>query len=107
MSDPDATLRALLDVDRVVHEPARLVLLAHLAVVDAADFLYLRRATGLTAGNISSHITRLEQAGLIVVKKEFQGRRPRTVLRITAAGRRALRRYVATVSAALDVIALE
>ncbi|MCA9661074.1 MAG: transcriptional regulator [Myxococcales bacterium] len=105
--DPAAALQALLDVDRTVHEPARLVILGHLYAVDGADFLYLRRATGLTAGNISSHITRLEDAGLVSVKKSFEGRRPRTALRLTAAGRRALRDYVGVMAAALDVMAID
>lgn len=100
-------LRELLDVDRTIHEPARLAILAHLMAVESADFLYLRRVTGLTAGNISSHLSRLEEQGLVSVKKEFQGRRPRTLVRLSAAGRRALQRYVRTMASALEVIGIE
>jgi DNA-binding MarR family transcriptional regulator len=80
-------------LDRLIHEPARLVLMANLAVVDEADFVYLSRQTGFTAGNISSHMARLENAGYVELEKGFAGRRPRTVYRLTAAGREAFERY--------------
>lgn len=80
-------------LDRLIHEPARLVLVANLAVVDEADFVYLSRQTGFTAGNISSHMTRLEDAGYVELEKGFVGKRPRTVYRLTAAGREAFERY--------------
>lgn len=86
MTDP-------LDFDRLIHEPARLVLMANLYVVDEADFVFLSRRTGLTAGNISSHMARLEDAGYVGVEKGFAGRRPRTVYRLTAAGRGAFDAY--------------
>ena len=77
------------EFDRLIHEPARLVLLANLYVVDEADFMYLSRQTGLTAGNISSHMTKLEEAGYVEVTKEFVGKRPRTAYRMTGRGREA------------------
>ena len=80
-------------LDRLIHEPARLVLVANLAVVDQADFVYLSGRTGFTAGNISSHMAKLEEAGYVNVKKSFVGKRPRTVYRLTAAGRRAFDHY--------------
>ena len=80
-------------LDRLIHEPARLVLMANLAVVDEADFVFLSRQTGFTAGNISSHMTRLEEAGYVELEKGFAGKRPRTVYRLTAAGREAFERY--------------
>ena len=80
-------------IDRLIHEPARLVLMANLAVVDEADFVFLSRQTGFTAGNISSHMTRLEDAGYVELEKGFVGKRPRTVYRLTAAGREAFERY--------------
>lgn len=67
--------------------------MANLAVVDEADFVYLSRQTGFTAGNISSHMARLENAGYVELEKGFAGRRPRTVYRLTAAGREAFERY--------------
>lgn len=84
----------LIEVDRLVHEPARLALLTHLYVVEGADFLFLMRQTGLTQGNLSSHLSRLENAGYVEVTKEFVGKKPRTQLRLTAAGREAFRDYV-------------
>lgn len=80
-------------LDRVIHEPARLLLMSNLYVVDEADFVYLSRRTGLTAGNISSHMTRLERAGYVAVEKSFAGRRPRTTYALTARGRRAFEAY--------------
>jgi len=84
---------ALAGIDRTIHEPARLAILACLSVVDSADFLFVANQTGLTRGNLSSHMTRLEEAGYVEVKKEFVDRIPRTLLCITRAGRRALRDY--------------
>lgn len=80
-------------LDRLIHEPARLRLLTELYVVDEADFLYLSDRTGLTAGNIFSHMSRLEGAGYVTVEKGFAGKRPRTVYALTPAGRVALETY--------------
>ena len=91
-----------LDVDRLVHEPARLTILAHLHVVDAADFTWLAQSAGLTKGNLSSHMSKLEDAGYLKVDKDFVDGKPNTMLRITAAGRRALKRYRAELSRVLD-----
>lgn len=77
------------EFDRLVHEPSRLVLMANLYVVEEADFLYMTRQTGMTAGNISSHMAKLEDAGYVHVRKEFRDKRPRTIYKLTAAGRRA------------------
>ena len=82
-----------LDFDRLIHEPARLVLVANLYVVDEADFVFLARQTGLTAGNISSHMARLEGAGYVAMEKTFVGKRPRTTYMLTKAGRSAFERY--------------
>jgi DNA-binding MarR family transcriptional regulator len=89
-------------VDRLVHEPARLLLLAHLAVLKSADFLFLMRQTGLTAGNVSSHMRKLEAARYVSVRKTFEGKRPRTEFRLTPDGRKALRDYRADMAALLE-----
>jgi len=81
------------NIDRLVHEPARLMILAHLYVVKSADFLFLMRQTGLTFGNLSSHLSKLEAAGYIEIKKEFKGKKPNTVLQITKIGKHALEEY--------------
>lgn len=86
-----------LGFDRLIHEPARLVLMTNLYVVEEADFVYLAGRTGLTAGNISSHMTRLEEAGYVDIGKTFVGKRPRTVYTLTAAGRAAFEQYRQTV----------
>lgn len=87
--------RSIADVNRVVHEPARLVILTMLNSVDSADFLYLLRVTGLTKGNLSSHLSRLEGAGYIQIEKTFQGKIPLTVCRLTQQGREAYVDYLA------------
>ena len=81
------------DLDRLIHEPARLRLVTLLYVVDEADFVFLADRTGLTAGNISSHMNKLEEAGYVEITKAFVGKRPRTVYRLTTRGREALDRY--------------
>jgi DNA-binding MarR family transcriptional regulator len=80
-------------LDRLIHEPARLLLVSNLAIVEEADFVYLSARTGLTAGNISSHMTRLEDAGYVHIEKSFAGKRPRTTYALTSIGRAAFERY--------------
>jgi DNA-binding transcriptional ArsR family regulator len=86
-------LRDVVSVDRVLHEPARLLLAALLYPVDGADFLFLLRESGLTKGNLASHLARLEEAGYIVVSKGYEGRVPHTDYRMTGDGRAAFRLY--------------
>jgi DNA-binding transcriptional ArsR family regulator len=88
-----AAVQPIADIDRLIHEPARLMILAILYVVESADFLFLMRQTGLTRGNLSSHISKLESAEYIDVKKEFVGKIPHTLLRLTARGREAFETY--------------
>ena len=86
-------LRGVVDVDRVLHEPARLLLTALLYPLEAADFLFLLRESGLTKGNLSSHLAKLEEAGYVVVTKGYEGRVPHTDYRMTDDGRQAFRSY--------------
>ena len=81
------------NIDKLVHEPARLLILAHLFVVESADFLFLTRQTGLTPGNLSSHLSKLEEAGYVNIEKEFVGKRPHTIMSLTDSGRAAFIRY--------------
>lgn len=90
-------------MDRLIHEPARLVLMANLYVVEEADFVFLSRQTGLTAGNISSHMSKLEDGGYVDVDKTFAGRKPRTVYRMTKEGRAAFERHKAKLAGVLDI----
>ncbi len=71
-------------VDRLVHEPGRLAILTVLSSVKDADFLFLQRATGLTKGNLSSHLTKLEDAGLVTIEKRFIRKKPNTNVALTA-----------------------
>lgn len=97
-------IRALIDIDRTIHEPARLMIVAILSAVEEADFLYLLNATGLTKGNLSSHLSRLEAAGYVEIEKEFVDKIPRTLARLTAAGADALAAYRQQLS---SVVAIE
>ena len=85
--------RSLAEIDRVIHEPARLALTAILSVVESADFLYLQRETGLTKGNLSSHLAKLEEAGYVAIEKTYRGRVPLTLVRLTDAGASAYKAY--------------
>jgi DNA-binding transcriptional ArsR family regulator len=86
-------LKSLTEVDRVIHEPARLLIVTLLSAVKEADFLYMQRESGLTKGNLSSHLLKLEQAGYIEIQKTFRGKIPLTLLCLTRAGREALAGY--------------
>ena len=81
------------ELDRVIHEPARLLIVALLNGVKEADFLYLLNATGLTRGNLSTHLARLEEAGYVEIEKTYKGKLPRTICRLTNAGRTAFDGY--------------
>ena len=80
-------------LDRVIHEPARLAVLAILSAAESADFLYLLRETGLTKGNLSAHLARLESAGYVEIEKGYVGKLPQTICRMTVAGRSAFENY--------------
>ncbi|GAP09088.1 transcriptional regulator, ArsR family [Bellilinea caldifistulae] len=81
-------------VDRLLHEPARLAIVSILAVVEKADFLYLQHETSLTKGNLSAHLSKLENAGYIQIEKTFKGKMPLTLVSLTEQGRTALDRYL-------------
>ena len=82
-----------MDLDRTIHEPARLRILMLLAGVASADFTFLLNALGLTSGNLSSHLDRLEKSGYVEVTKSFDGKVPNTDVRLSGAGRAALDEY--------------
>jgi DNA-binding MarR family transcriptional regulator len=81
------------DIDRLIHEPSRLTIMANLYVVQSADFLFLQHQTGMTPGNLSAHLSKLEDAGYIEVTKEFLERKPHTALALTKKGRVAFKEY--------------
>jgi DNA-binding MarR family transcriptional regulator len=86
-------LRPIGGLDRAVHSPPRLMILAYLAVVDSVDFTFLMNQVGLTRGNLSSHLTTLVEAGYIDIQKEFVEKVPRTLIRLTDSGRTAIQTY--------------
>jgi DNA-binding MarR family transcriptional regulator len=87
-------LRSLVEkIDKLIHEPARLLLLAHLYVVDEADFVFLLDQTGLTAGNVSSHMKKLITAEYVEQEKAFVDNRPQTTYRLSRKGRKAFQDY--------------
>jgi DNA-binding transcriptional ArsR family regulator len=86
-------LRGLNDLDRLIHEPARLFIVTILSTVESADFLFLQRETGLTKGNLSAHLIKLEEAGYVEIKKTFKGKLPLTVCKLTKPGGKAFNQY--------------
>jgi len=80
-------------IDRVIHEPARLAILTALDACRSADFVFLQNLLGLTNGNASAHLMKLEEAGLVDMTKTFKGRMPRTMYRLTRLGRASLQRH--------------
>ena len=80
-------------LNRLVHEPARLAILVALSACDKADFLFLLNITGLTKGNLSSHLSRLADAGLVAIEKKFEGKLPITYAQLTPEGKEALKEY--------------
>lgn len=105
--DGQAGVRALVDLDRIVHEPARLAILTVLAQAEEVEFRFVETVTGLTRGNLSSHASKLENAGYIEVEKAFRRRTPVTRYRITPAGRKALADYRDRLRAVVDPAATE
>ena len=98
----DKDLEAIAGLDRVVHSPARLMILAFLAAVDSADFTFLMNQVGLTRGNLSSHLKTLEEAGYVEIRKEFVDRVPHTLIQLTGSGREAIQAYRQQMRAIVD-----
>lgn len=89
----DDDLRNLTELDRLIHEPARLLIVTILSTVESADFLFLQRETELTKGNLSAHLSKLENAGYVNIEKTFKGKLPLTVCKLTEAGQKAFDGY--------------
>jgi len=83
----------LKNIDRLIHEPTRLVIMTQLYVVESADFLFLQHQLQMTPGNLSSHLSKLEEAGYVEIVKKFIERKPHTALELTKKGRKAFREY--------------
>jgi DNA-binding transcriptional ArsR family regulator len=89
----DNPFEQLANLDRRVHDPARLAILTALSACERADFLFLLRITGLTKGNLSSHLSKLEEAGLVEIEKRFVEKKTQTLVRLSDDGRRTIESY--------------
>lgn len=96
-----AKIQRLGEIDRIIHEPGRLMIVALLAAVVEADFQYLRQATGLTQGNLSAHLSKLDETGYVAIEKTFRGKYPLTICRLTERGREGLENYRKVIKGAL------
>lgn len=94
-------IQRLAQIDRVIHEPARLMIVALLSAVAEADFQYLHQSTGLTKGNLSVHLSKLEAAGYIEIAKSFRGKYPLTICRLTKEGKEIFDTYRKVIKNAL------
>jgi DNA-binding MarR family transcriptional regulator len=94
-------VQAISQLDRVIHEPGRLMIVALLWAVKECDFVYLQHETELNKGTLSSHLARLEEAGYVEIEKTFRGKVPRTLLRLTPIGRGAFEQYRKKLNGAL------
>ena len=83
----------LKNINRLIHEPTRLMIITQLYVVESADFLFLQHQLQMTPGNLSSHLSKLEEAGYVEIVKEFIERKPHTALKLTKKGRSAFKEY--------------
>ena len=89
-------------IDPLIHVPARLQIVMQLFVVEAMDATFLLNRTGLTWGNLSSHLAKLEDAEYVVIEKTFRGKKPWTMIRLTEKGRSAFQSYRARMQEALS-----
>ncbi|MFN2107115.1 MAG: winged helix-turn-helix domain-containing protein [Candidatus Promineifilaceae bacterium] len=89
----DDQIHPLADLDRTIHSPARLMIMTNLYVVESAEFIALMNLTGLSWGNLSTHLSKLEEAGYIEMEKGFRGKKPYTMVRLTGDGRAAFKAY--------------
>lgn len=96
--------QAVAELDKVLHEPARLAVMGCLYVVEEADFVFLQSQTGMTGGNLSSHLRKLDAAGYLEIEKGFNGSRPQTMLRLSKGGRSAFAEHIARLRGFLDVL---
>jgi DNA-binding MarR family transcriptional regulator len=92
----------LADIDQVIHAPARLMVLTYLYVVENADYVFLVRQTGLSWGNLATHLAKLEEAGYIEMSKGYKGKKPHTTIRLTKRGRAAFKKYKSSMQRVLD-----
>ena len=81
------------ELNKLIHEPARLAIMTTLSACQSAEFLFLQQLLGLTVGNLSSHLSKLEEAGMVQIEKQFVGKKPSTMISLTPSGREAIERH--------------
>ena len=91
--DKETDRHPLADIDRVIHSPARLMVMTYLYVTDSVDYVYLTHLTGLTWGNLATHVSKLEEEGYVEVEKTFVDKKPYSVIKLTQKGREAFKNY--------------
>lgn len=102
-AEPDNDMISrLTNLDATIHTPARLAIMAYLYVVESADYLFLMRLSGLTWGNLATHLGKLEEAGYVAIKKEFRHKKPYSMVQLTSNGREAFRKYKEILKDILD-----
>ena len=106
MTTPDipSSVTSHNEINRLIHEPARFQVMALLYVIESADFTFIMNQLGLTWGNLSAHISKLEEGGYVTVEKGFKGKRPQTMLSLTKEGRKAFQNYRQMMRQMLDEI---
>ena len=92
--ESEGKIQVLTDINKLIHEPARLMIISLLYVVESADFVWIKGQTGLTDGNLSSHLSKLESAGYVIVEKRFKNKKPNTLLKLSEGGRKAFEEYL-------------
>jgi len=102
MSEDKKIENPLADIDQIIHAPARLRILMMLYVVESLDYVFLKNQTGLSWGNLSTHLGKLEDAGYITVIKGYQGKKPQSQIQLTNSGRNAFKSYKNTLQQILD-----
>jgi DNA-binding MarR family transcriptional regulator len=102
VTEQNDPIHPLAGIDRVIHAPARLMIMTYLYVVESADFIFLMNLTGLTWGNTSSHLSKLDEAGYVTIEKSIQRKKSHTMIRLTENGRTAFREYRQNMKKALD-----
>jgi DNA-binding MarR family transcriptional regulator len=95
-------LHPLAEINQVIHAPARLMVLVHLYVVESVDYVFLKNQTGLSWGNLATHVNKLEEAGYVAIEKGYKGKKPHTMIRLTKRGRAAFKDYKQNMQQVLD-----
>ena len=97
-------LEPLDKIDSLIHSPTRLKILVYLYMVENMDYVYLKSVTDLTWGNLSKHLSRLEEAGYVATEKTFEDKKPKTTIWLTEAGREAFQDYKESLLQVFDLL---